>query len=185
MTDAICQDISAVGRHEWATVGGEIHPQKPRFPHQAGSILRSRMHIRYFSHPIFLDDVVIAQRGKCFFCKFYMVYTEKEKGKYIFARDRTKERVARGLVDCSNQSTAIHFQKASLHHTAHIPCPCVPPAGARPYMPAAAPLLKSQPPKERLCVIKERVAPDLLDHLQNQSNGICYSPQVVFPSQEG
>lgn len=108
------------------------------------------------------------------------IYTEKEKGKYICARNRTKERVARGLADCSNQSTAIHFQKASLHHTAHIPCPCVPP-GARPYMPAAAPLLKSQ----RLCVIKERVAPDLLVHLQNQSNGICYSPQVIFPSQEG
>jgi hypothetical protein len=48
LTDAISQDIYAVGRHEWATVGGEIHPQKPRFSHEAGSILRSRMHIRYF-----------------------------------------------------------------------------------------------------------------------------------------
>jgi hypothetical protein len=92
LTDAISQDISAVGRHEWATVGGEIHPQKPRFPHQAGSMLRSRMHIPYFSHPIFFDHDVIAQRGKCFFCKFDMVYTQKrkEKGKIYMCQRQDK-----------------------------------------------------------------------------------------------
>jgi hypothetical protein len=62
--------------------------------------------------------------------------------------------------DCSNQSSAIHIQKASLHLTTHIPC--VPP-GAPPYMSAAAPLLS---PEGK--TVKERVALDLLVRLQNQ-----------------
>lgn len=55
--------------------------------------------------------------------------------------------------------------------------------GAHPYISAVAALLT--PPKERLQlrgVSKKRVAPDLLAF---RNNGVCYSPQIVFPSQEG
>ena len=44
-------------------------------------------------------------------------------------------------IACSNQTSAIHIQKASLHLTTHIPC--VPP-GASPYMSAASPLLSPE-----------------------------------------
>lgn len=84
--------------------------------------------------------------------------------------------------DWSNQSTATHTQKACLHLTTHISCPCVPP-GAQAYMSAAATLLR--PVRKDYCV-KERVAlSPRSPAFRTRNNGVCYYPQVVFPSQEG
>jgi hypothetical protein len=124
---------------------------------------------------IFMDRV--AQRRKFQYYRFYMVHTE---GNEIIGTGmwQSQDKTRRWQEDWSNQITAIHIQKANLHLTAHIPC-----------APRCSPLnlstcCTSHPPKERLQfqgVSKKRVAPDLLPF---RNNGVCYSPQIVFPSQE-
>lgn len=61
------------------------------------------------AHPISTVHVVVAQRGNCLFCKFYTVHCTQKKRKEISARDRTKERVTRGLADCSYQKHSRSF----------------------------------------------------------------------------
>jgi hypothetical protein len=91
---------------------------------------------------------------------------KRKGGKYcicVCGRDRTKERVARGLAGCSNQSTAQPFVSARPVSTSQLisSCPCVP-SGTQPFIHVQLPRHFSA---QRPCVSKRepahsRVAPD-------------------------
>lgn len=126
---------------------------------------------------IFMDGA--AQTIKFQYCRFYMVHREaKEIIETSMWQSQDKNR--RWQEDWSNQITAIHIQKASLHLTTHILCTQV-------LTLKSEQALHFSPPLRKGCncklVSKKRVAPDPLA-FGARNNGLGYYPQIVFPSQE-
>lgn len=80
-TDAVYQDISTVGRHVWAAVLGEFHPQKPRIPHQPGSTLRPRMCRQYLWTALHKEESSVS------FASFTW-YTEKNRENICQSKDK-------------------------------------------------------------------------------------------------